>query len=476
MKIRNDAFATAAVLQLLSACALHAADIATDWQHAEELNKAQPRDRIVLLTGSDWDPLSSEVASILDNDEFLLAVGDAIVLRIDHPDNPDDQAESLLERNEKFKAPIYCYPALVAVDAEGYFFGVHEKFRGDFKQAAALVKDWIAQRKARDEQLDLARNLEGTQRAELLGRALDAMNFKLAKRQRRIINELKKLDPEDTTGYVYKYTFNPYGFAEGKIAWAEPDVLSEAFRETEQMLKNNRITIEQRQTIYALRHGILSRQNAPSQERIDNLNRLIELDPTSDHSTGAHQLIRDINRAIEYDKAYAAYQKKPQDPTTRQAFIEVASVKLGELPQLPAARDPLVSSQGTLSFSSLSGRYDKPLHHILIPTDRAPGAFHTNSEVEPWASIDLQREFMVSCIAVVHNTGNRHRLIPLAIETSLDGETWTVASRYPEADKLYLVNLEDKSVRARYVRARRDSKRKDYFHLSNFLVWGVPAE
>jgi F5/8 type C domain len=58
-------------------------------------------------------------------------------------------------------------------------------------------------------------------------------------------------------------------------------------------------------------------------------------------------------------------------------------------------------------------------------------AFYTECEDHPWWSVDLQEVHEIECINIYNRRGSkfvRKRILPFAIELSLDGENWTTVS------------------------------------------------
>ncbi|MBP7275687.1 MAG: discoidin domain-containing protein [Kiritimatiellae bacterium] len=458
---------------LIMAGPAQAATMAADWKQAQELSKQQGCDCFVMLTGTDWDPVSERAAGILKDPRFLTAVGNAVVLQIDHQDYPDPEAQALMERNKGFNHAVYHYPALLAFDKDGQMFGFQKGITDDIASASSLAAKWIQQRTQRDTILSQSEGLQGRDKAEAIGRALDILDYEMARKHGRLIDELRKADPNDATGYVLKYQFNPYPLAGGDIM--KGNNLAGAMAQTVDMLKNPRLTTVQRQTVYALRYGILQRDGSSRQDQIRNLKELIAVDPKSDLAAGGTTLLDRLQERVAHDELLERLRKNPDDPAAQKAYIPLAWISKGRLPQLPESRDPLISPNGKITFSSINSQYDKPLDHILIPYSDALGGFHSNRDQQPWVQLDLKTDYQVSRIAMVNEIGNKWRVPPVVIETSRDGKAWTSLLRDAAEKNIYIVNTEERRVRARYVRVRRDDQRQEYFHFSNLLVWGKPV-
>lgn len=105
--------------------------------------------------------------------------------------------------------------------------------------------------------------------------------------------------------------------------------------------------------------------------------------------------------------------------------------------------------------------------------------FHTESEPNPWWSVDLQTIGSIETIAIVNREHCNRRFVYFQILSSLDGESWT--GRY--------IKLDDDSVSsdverpwmaqfgapftARYIKIVLN--RRDYLHLRRVQVFGHPA-
>ena len=68
---------------------------------------------------------------------------------------------------------------------------------------------------------------------------------------------------------------------------------------------------------------------------------------------------------------------------------------------------------------------------------------------------------------------NRARQVPLEVQVSEDGESWTTVFRDDEVRATYRVDLRRSPRRARQVRVcRAPDEKEDFFHLGKILVYG----
>ena len=96
------------------------------------------------------------------------------------------------------------------------------------------------------------------------------------------------------------------------------------------------------------------------------------------------------------------------------------------------------------------------------------GRFHTNDEQDPWVRIDLGEAQRVHAVRIENRTNCcKERAIPLAIELSLDGESWKVVGyRRMLFDT---ITEHFAAQRARYVRLRVD--KRSLLHLRRISVY-----
>jgi hypothetical protein len=137
----------------------------------------------------------------------------------------------------------------------------------------------------------------------------------------------------------------------------------------------------------------------------------------------------------------------------------------------------LVSKDGLLQTSSTSG-HDKPARYPLAIDESAcgEGAFHTESEENPWATVFLAGPTDVKGIIVENRFGgiNGGRQVPLVVEISEDGSEWKKVFETESKQDTYRIDLRATGNRTRQVRvSRKAGARKEFFHLNKILVYGT---
>lgn len=168
-----------------------------------------------------------------------------------------------------------------------------------------------------------------------------------------------------------------------------------------------------------------------------------------------------------------------------EAFRNIVKLqeKLQPLPKGGANYPPkdfggdLVSKDGLLQTSSTCG-HDKPVRYPLAIDESAcgEGAFHTESEENPWATVFLAGPTDVKGIIVENRFGgvNANRQVPIVVEISEDGNEWRQVFASDKVQDTYRIDLRGTDNRTRQVRvSRKAGARKDFFHLNKILVYGT---
>jgi len=99
-------------------------------------------------------------------------------------------------------------------------------------------------------------------------------------------------------------------------------------------------------------------------------------------------------------------------------------------------------------------------------SDCGNAIFHTEEEDQPWVMYDLGEELELHLVEVENRTDCCYeRAVPLVVETSGDGATWSEQLRTERAFSTWSAKLRTK---ARYVRLRVD--RRSYLHLQSVII------
>jgi hypothetical protein len=135
-----------------------------------------------------------------------------------------------------------------------------------------------------------------------------------------------------------------------------------------------------------------------------------------------------------------------------------AAKRAVEGPELASGK-PFVASSVSDSFG-LTGRTNEPALFDLF--------YHTLEEDNPWVKIDLERVERVGKVTVRNRVDCcGERAIPLVIEASVDGDSWTELAR--RAEPFYEWTASFPQTKARFLRL--SVPRRTPMHLSRVFVW-----
>ncbi len=162
-------------------------------------------------------------------------------------------------------------------------------------------------KKRRDEALDLAAKASGPERAKHLGAALDLLGELALQNGRQshlaLLDELKKLDPQDAVGTQRRLTFNPDQLAEAKL-WplVNEKKNAEALALVDKELQDPRNNTWLRQHLLGLRFYVFQ-----CQEKLDEaaevLRQIIRMDGTTDMAKLARGYLDNLTQPVVLTEA-----------------------------------------------------------------------------------------------------------------------------------------------------------------------------
>lgn len=259
---------------------LQAAVVTDSFDKAKELD---PKDGYVLVVYPDgWDSQSAGVAKQwLASEDLLKAMGDSAVLTVPLPQVSTEETKA---HQAQILGPLTLpkaglYPAIFLMDSDGHHYGTVAVPGMRKKSANELIPHLENCLKAKRRQKALLNRAAalppGKERAELLGQAAIIPGIN---QPPNILNELRAADPEDTTGYIRRLTFNPWGLAHNT---ARDWTFEESEAKLQALLEDPAYSPEQKQKICATYIGLLRRNAAPgSQEKMALLiERMRSLNP-----------------------------------------------------------------------------------------------------------------------------------------------------------------------------------------------------
>ncbi|MEG1508198.1 MAG: hypothetical protein RR138_03140 [Akkermansia sp.] len=263
---------------LIVAGALQAATVVNSPQEAKKQAKEKQADCIVMVYGGDWDRLGQnykkkcwDMPSVQNG---IDAATFTSTLTFDQTTDKAKRAE-VDKRIKEMAINTSSLPTISFFDKTGFEYCV---LFGDTlpKNANALltrIKQVQALRQKRDELITKSQGLNGIEKAKALGSAGDIGGIKRAP---SLVEELKKCDPKDESGYVKRFTFE---------IWPLHQYLDkpkdEALKAIDAELASKSLTASQKQKIYGLRSTILRRNKASNEELKDNFKKMHDLDPDS---------------------------------------------------------------------------------------------------------------------------------------------------------------------------------------------------
>jgi len=447
------------------------------------------RDILVLVHGSDWckpgEVFKKSVWNKLSSESSLSGI---VMARVDELEAQNATQKALKEKNKDFKVTVWNIPALAYCDHAGRPIAVIEGIAGiSAKKVIEFVEKSAEKRKQRDTFFSQAGSASGREKALALGKALDCMDFQVARAHYgNEIKQMRSADPQDTSGYLRKYEYNSNQLMEHRL-WnlAGEKKFDEAVKLVNEQLASDKLETWQRQELTAMYTYIYDRWSNHKREYAAALEKIIALDANSDMAKGANNLLNMVKREEEIERMKKELSSI-ESSRNIDAYIRIGeklaqTLKPGELHSEAGNRMPggytrpegtLVSEQGFVTFSSLDSEWDVPWAHPLIGRDKIRGFFHSQKEQRPWAKMELKKETGLKSIIVVNRPSCPERQPPIKVSVSSDGNQWTEVFRSTENRALWSIDLNGRNISARYVKVENDDDKADFFHLTNILVFG----
>ena len=278
----------------LCAFSLAGASSVRPYSEALEEVKESGKDILVLCVGSGWMKDSErlvkgfkQVASRCKRQDLVWAVYDL-------KRELDDKGREALGT---LPLEIYGYPAWIYMDAKSRALWHKESIELKDLLKLPLYADRLApKRKKRDAELKKViawDGIEGMEKAEIIGRALDPIltpiiehfPFQVVSKYigsyRDLIDRMKAFDPTDRHGYLFKFTFNYLPIVEGTILKnCNGKKFRENYRFLDEKLALGILTPTQRQRLMAFKFTTALRENK-LEKGIGYLDEAIALAPKS---------------------------------------------------------------------------------------------------------------------------------------------------------------------------------------------------
>lgn len=251
----------------------------------------------VFAYAADWDAYSKDICKkLLADDSIASALGDMVVLEApikEFPSEEEQKAESTRLGKLVLPKPSghMSYPAVIMYDKSGRCCSVvcgEPMARADVPNIASGIRARREGMLRQQELLAQAAKAQGVEKAKLLGQAAEV---RYMNRPDGILNQIKKADPTDLSGYVRRLSLNPWDMA-GKLAKMNPVAARE---EIEKLMADSAYSVEQQQIFCAYMLGTLRRsQGAGLDDQIRQYAvKMRDLDPASDLGRSADSVLRD---------------------------------------------------------------------------------------------------------------------------------------------------------------------------------------
>lgn len=279
-------FAIRALCLLACLAAAHGQRVA-DFSAALDRAKSSKSMIAVLVRGSDWNRPGEVAAKIWNDPRFLSSLGSGVLLlEIDRKENPTEADLVLAKLNEKADPPSRSIPAIAFYDGEGRLIGAYSGM-AEIEGAGGLLpatKKLLAVARERDRFWKSATGSSGMMKAGRLGQGLDCMDFGLGPKgiYNPILEEMKKCDPEDKSGYIAKYGFSSEKLVSMALDRAEKKEFADAEREFAEWEANPRLSTKQKQQLQAARFALYQRWPEMKGSMKPLLKKMRDIDPKSE--------------------------------------------------------------------------------------------------------------------------------------------------------------------------------------------------
>lgn len=181
----------------------------TDFEAARKEAATSGKSLLLDFTGSDWCGWCIRLQDeVFKHDTFKQGVKDKFVLvELDFPQDTSKQSPALIEQNKMLgeKYAVEGYPTILLVDSDGRPYAATGYKAGGPGEYVNHLNTLLERKKVRDDAFTKAGTLEGSPKAAALIGALDAMELGdalVTKFYAGTVEEIKKSDPEDSTGYA----------------------------------------------------------------------------------------------------------------------------------------------------------------------------------------------------------------------------------------------------------------------------------
>lgn len=276
------------ILLMLLCCVplLGAADGAwtEDFAAAQAKAKAEGKDLLIDFTGSDWCHWCVKLKEeVFDHDVFSQeATKHFVLVELDFP-NKTPQDEKIKQQNQALqkKYNISGYPTILLIDHNGEVYGRTGYQAGGPEKYLEHLATIRAEKTERENAIAAANKLSGMEKVEKLGEILKSlMKNDIKAGQADIIAEIKKLDPQDSKGFINAYEF-PNKMEAIEAGINENQDFDKALKELDAVLATT-ANKEQQQQIYMFKAMIYMRGKQDQEQTLAHYKKAADVDPESE--------------------------------------------------------------------------------------------------------------------------------------------------------------------------------------------------
>ena len=223
---------------------------------------------ILFAFAEDWDSNSVKVSrALMNSDKVKQAAGHAVFMEVPVPNVLTDKRKEVDKiRFGKLQVPDATdYPAILMLTKDGrHYATICGPIMRSSKSSeiAKLISDAMAAMHKQEKLLAQASSAKGVEKARLLGEAASLPGINPPDTLRRVIDQIRKLDPKNETGYARKL-ITPYDLSNEIFSIETSKDAGKgwqaALAQAEIFLKDPVYSNEQKQALYAISIGILRR-------------------------------------------------------------------------------------------------------------------------------------------------------------------------------------------------------------------------
>lgn len=348
------------------------------------------KDVLMLFTGSDWCPPCIKLdEEILSQDEFLAEVTQRFVLiKLDFPRN-HPQDETIAAQNQQWAREfgVDSFPTLFLLDQSGRPFAIAGYTDDDVASYLGLLEQSRQIRMKRDENLKVADEKIGLERAKALDEAMSQMREEIvALYYPEIVAEIVELDKKDELGLRTKW--NSAGEAEMRRAILTDIMLisriekpDRAIAFIDEVIEEIDFPLPERLAILNIKLGLLRELN-DLQRSTELLDQMIELDGLTPVSR-ERLLVKKVNLYFGAQQQDSAWNLLKESLQQNPQSVYLLKAK-GDLHEALGQFDEAIEA-----FSSAIGRArNLPDIMIELVSAKADTLYDQGQEGEALATLD----------------------------------------------------------------------------------------